>query len=199
MKECLILDIEKLEEENLSIDELLYIYKLYKFNEITFENTNFLNGLQDKGFIKINRESNNEIRQKGKDLIDSLIISIASSNEKKTRLVKSSRVINKELENNVEIFRNKFRGLKRGVMGSPKACRDKLYRWMKENPEYNIDQILKAVDVYIDSLKGDYRFLQQADYFIFKQNNNKEESSKLSAFIEEIDDYVEDGWTNELK
>jgi len=84
-------------------------------------------------------------------------------------------------------------------MGSQKSCEMKLTRWMKENSEYSFDDILKAVDIYLESLNGDYRFLQRADYFVFKQENNREESSRLSAYIDEIGITQSGDWTTTLK
>jgi len=49
------------------------------------------------------------------------------------------------------------------------------------------------------SLVNDYQYLQRADYFIFKREG-KEESSRLSAFIDEREDneIIDDEWTSNL-
>ena len=80
-------------------------------------------------------------------------------------------------------------------MGSEASCKMKMYRWMKENPSYTPEQILKAADIYIKSLNN-YQYLQRADYFIYKKDG-KEESSGLAAYIDEIE--VDDDWTTNLK
>jgi len=82
-------------------------------------------------------------------------------------------------------------------MGSLSTCKEKMKRWMRENPTYSPKQILNAADIYINSL-NDNTYLQQADYFIYKKDG-KEESSRLSAFIDEIDTKVTDNWTSVLK
>ena len=69
---------------------------------------------------------------------------------------------------------------------------------MKENPKYTFEDILKAVDIYIDQHGFNATYLQNAEYFIFKQNSNKEESSRLSAYIDEINDIEEKDWTSKL-
>lgn len=68
---------------------------------------------------------------------------------------------------------------------------------MKENPQYSKEDIMKAAKIYLDSLEN-YRFLQRADFFIFKKEDNKEELSRLSAFIEEIDERPVTDWTTKL-
>jgi hypothetical protein len=73
-----------------------------------------------------------------------------------------------------------------------------MIRWIKNNPQYTFEDILKAADLYIESLDGNYKYLQRADYFIYKKEG-KEESSRLSAFIEEINiNIVDSDWTSNL-
>lgn len=200
---ALIVDFKVLEEINLSVNELMFLY-LYSEEGVWYEETYnvCVECLEDRGFIKLDNDSRNlhiELRQKTIDLLELLTIEVDTKiNDTKT-IKKSSRAINQDLEGRLTEFRDKWKGLKPGSMGSLKSCRAKLARWIKENPEYNMDQILKAADMYIDSLNGDYRFLQRADYFIFKQENNREESSRLSAFIDEIDEYTPENWTSTLK
>ena len=100
------------------------------------------------------------------------------------------------INNQIEEFRNKWKGLKPGSMGSLSACKDKMKRWMFENPNYSKDQILKAAEIYIHSLNN-YNYLQQADYFIYKKDAHGE-SSRLSAFIDEIDNVHTEDWTSTL-
>ncbi len=82
-------------------------------------------------------------------------------------------------------------------MGSYTGVKEKLTRWIKNNPQYSFNDILKAVDIYINSLNNNYYYLQQADYFIYKKQG-KEETSRLSAFIEEINNKEETDWTTNL-
>ena len=80
-------------------------------------------------------------------------------------------------------------------MGSPGACKEKMLRWMGENPNYTKEDILKAAKIYINSLNN-YQYLQAAHYFIYKKDG-KEEDSRLSAFIEEKEVDNTD-WTTKL-
>ena len=81
-------------------------------------------------------------------------------------------------------------------MGSPQAVKDKLTKWINNNPQYSFDDILKAADMYIKSVNNP-TYLQRADYFIEKIEKGVA-TSRLSAFIEEIDNHTEDDWTNEI-
>jgi len=95
----------------------------------------------------------------------------------------------------IKEYRNLWKGLKLGSMGSLNACAIKMKKWMKENPDFNQEDILKAARNYIDSV-DDLKYLQQADYFIAKGKNG--ESSRLSAIIEEPVQ-KQQGWSSELK
>lgn len=202
MKESLVLNFQVLKDLNISIDEFLYIYKVHK-PELNIKETSVdLVKLQENRFIKIITEDEKKIttlRDKSIKLIKFLTVEIDDTLEEDTIAIKKSvRAINAEVKDNIHKFRNIWKGLKPGAMGGSKSCEIKLMRWRKENPEYTFEDILKAANIYIESLRGDYRFLQKADYFIFKQENNREESSRLSAFIDEIDTDMNADWTSNL-
>lgn len=199
---ALIVDFKVLEELQISPTELLFLYSYKNFGVCEEETYNVeLDLLEEKGLIKILEDNKNlyiELRQKALDLLElfNSDVELKANNTKTVK--KSNRAINAELEERLPEFRDKWKGLKPGSMGSLHSCRDKLTRWMKENPNYKFDEILKAADMYIASLNGDYRFLQRADYFVYKQENNREESSRLSAFIDEIGEFKPEDWTSSL-
>lgn len=190
-----IIDFNLLAEQNLSIDE--YIVLLYLSDNILYNNSKIiLESLQEKQFIKIITNEKILIREKGKIFLELITIDCINSTNNKKITKKSSRVLNQDLDTFVKEFRNLWKGLKPGSMGSESACRDKLFRWMQNNPLYTKEDILKAAKIYINSLDN-YNYLQQADYFIYKKDLNGE-SSRLSAFIDEIDNKIEDNWVNKL-
>ena len=178
-----ILDLNFLKEQNLSVIEFVVLLQLNGIEtNMTFDNI-VLNELQDKQFIKlINKEV--IVREKTKLLIDFLSIESSYSDYKEKKIIKkSNRVINEGFDEFIEEYRKLWKGLKVGSMGSPMACKEKMLRWMGENPNYSKEDILKAAKIYINSLNN-YQYLQAAHYFIYKKDG-KEEDSRLSAFIEE--------------
>ena len=193
-KKAIILDFNILAEENLSVHELLALYDMY-YNII---NKEFINSLQKKGFIKIKEnEESILLREKAKLLIEFLEIESLDPVKENKVIKKSIRVLNIKITDNfVDEYRNKWKGLKPGSMGSFSSCKDKLIRWLSNNPNYESEQILKAADIYLNSIQN-YQYLQQADFFIYKKEG-KDEHSRLSAFIDEIETKSE-GWTSTLK
>ena len=188
-----IIDFNLLTEQNLSIEEFLVLIHLD--DELYNNSMRVLKPLEEKQFIKIINDEKIILREKGKLFIELISIEKLSSTKNNKQTVKSDRLINVELDSFINDFRNKFKGLKPGSMGSEASCKMKMYRWMKENPSYTPEQILKAADIYIKSLNN-YQYLQRADYFIYKKDG-KEESSGLAAYIDEIE--VDDDWTTNLK
>ena len=176
-----ILDFDLIAEQNLSIEEFLVLIHLD--DELYNNSMRVLKPLEEKQFIKIINDEKIILREKGKLFIELISIEKLSSTKNNKQTVKSDRLINVELDSFINDFRNKFKGLKPGSMGSEASCKMKMYRWMKENPSYTPEQILKAADIYIKSLNN-YQYLQAAHYFIYKKDG-KEEDSRLSAFIEE--------------
>lgn len=189
-----IIDFNLNAEQNLSIDEYLVLIHLQ--DDIIYNNSNLvLTSLQDKGFIKIITNEKIILREKGTLFLD--LISIDSINSAKDKKItkKSSRIINSDLDVLVKEYRMLWKGLKPGSMGSEQGCKEKLFRWMKNNPEYSKEDIIKAAKIYINSLDN-YTFLQQADYFIYKKDAYGE-SSRLSAFIDDISKPTDD-WTSQI-
>ena len=201
MKEAFILDLNFLKEQNLSVIEFITLLKLNGSNIdlvlIEFESEIYiLEKLQEKQFIKIITYSEVILREKSKLLLDFLSIESNHSNYKEKKIIKkSNRVINEGFDEFIEEYRNLWKGLKVGSMGSPMACKEKMLRWMGENPNYSKEDILKAAKIYINSLNN-YQYLQAAHYFIYKKDG-KEEDSRLSAFIEEKEVDNTD-WTTKL-
>lgn len=195
----LILNFDVLKEQELEIEEFLKLYSIYSKQTIMLVPEGIdLEKLESKLFIKL-IDNKIYLREKAIKLIEFLSIeSDISFNTNKKEIKKSKRVISSEIEERIHEFRDKWRGLKTGSMGSEKACKEKLNRWMKENPNYSFEQILKAVDLYLNTEGTNLRYLQRADYFIFKQENSKEEVSRLSAFIDEIDNNSVQDWTSNL-
>lgn len=199
MNKALIIDFKLLEELDITINQFLFLYNLY-LNDNIFEiviSEEEEKDLQNKKFVKL-YHGNNELRQSAIDLIELLTIDSNSKLEEDKNIKKSDRAVNLEIKDRIQEFRGLWKGLKPGSMGSLQSCKDKLTRWMKSNPEYSFDDIIKAAKLYLSTEGMNLRFLQRADYFIYKQENNREESSRLSAFIDEIDNGYEDDWTSNL-
>jgi hypothetical protein len=195
-----ILDFNLLKEQNISVEEFLTLLTIDNYELLYICDYKYCDTLEEKGFIKRDpslNENSITIRAKGILLLELVTIDNITSNTNKAHIKKSSRAINSELTDEfISTYRQLWKGLKLGSMGSESACKAKLTRWMYENPSFTANDILKAAKLYIDSLV-DYRFLQTADYFIFKKDG-KEESSRLSAFIDEIDNEEVKDWTTNL-
>lgn len=198
-QEVEFIDLSLCKEYDISLNELCALIKDHQedVQDIAFDHSNVDYGaLQKKRFIKVIEDDRGQhimFRQKGKDLIDSVFDRNVKIKEKP-----SKKQMNVDILIRLPEFRSKWKGLKPGSMGSLQSCKAKLVRWMNENPGYDFDDVLKAAEAYIESLNGDYRFLQRADYFIYKQENNREESSRLSAFIDEIGGVSQGDWTSQL-
>lgn len=197
MNKSLLIDFKVLEEQEITVDDLLQLYNIYNKSPITKYDFMNVDYLESKLFIK-KIENKIHLREKAIQLIDFLLIDTNNSFENNTKQIgKSKRVINQIVEKRIDEFRDKWKGLKAGSMGSRKSCIDKLTRWMKENPKYSFEDVLKAADLYLHSI-NDYNYIQQADYFIFKQDNSKTEASRLSAFIDDLDMKEVTDWTSNL-
>ena len=187
MEEAFILDLNFLKEQNLSVIEFITLLQLNEIDTGLQLDLDILYNLQEKQFVKLIIDkfgTNTIIREKSKLLLDFLSIESSYSDYKSKKVVKkSTRIISEGFDEFIEEYRNLWKGLKPGSMGSENACKEKMLRWMGENPNYTKEDILKAAKIYINSLNN-YQYLQAAHYFIYKKDG-KEEDSRLSAFVEE--------------
>ena len=199
MKEAFILDLNFLKEQNLSVIEFVTLLQLNEIDTGLQLDLDILHNLQEKQFVKLIIDkfgTNTIIREKSKLLLDFLSIESSYSDYKEKKIIKkSNRVINEGFDEFIEDYRKLRKGLKPGSMGSENACKEKMLRWMGENPNYSKEDILKAARIYINSLNN-YQYLQAAHYFIYKKDG-KEEDSRLSAFVEEKEVDNTD-WTTKL-
>ena len=199
MKEAFILDLNFLKEQDLSVIEFITLLKLNEIDiGLDFLDLSVLHNLQEKQFVKLIEDKSGTttiLREKSKLLLNFLSIESDLTHKEKKIIKKSNRVINERFDEFIEEYRNLWKGLKVGSMGSPGACKEKMLRWMGENPNYSKEDILKAAKIYINSLNN-YQYLQAAHYFIYKKDG-KEEDSRLSAFIEEKEVDNTD-WTTKL-
>jgi hypothetical protein len=185
-----VLDFSLLEEQNLSVEEFIALISLV--NGVEYPNQYL--SLQSKQFVKITEDNEIILREKGKLFVELVSIDKVSSSGKKKI---SKPVVVDGFDEFIFEYRLQWKGRKAGSMGSLSSCKEKMIRWMEENPTYTKEEILKAAKLYLNTLEN-IRYLQRADFFIFKKDENKEESSRLSAFIEEIDERPVEDWTNIL-
>ena len=199
MKEAFILDLNFLKEQNLSVIEFITLLQLNEIDTGLQLDLDILHNLQEKQFVKLIIDkfgTNTIIREKSKLLLDFLSIESSYSDYKSKKVVKkSTRTISEGFDEFIEEYRNLWKGLKPGSMGSENACKEKMLRWMGENPNYTKEDILKAAKIYINSLNN-YQYLQAAHYYNYKKDG-KEEDSRLSAFVEEKEVDNTD-WTTKL-
>lgn len=199
------INFKVLENNELSINEFLCLLKIHLSNNgvnMDYEDLySYYQSLEKKKYIKITVSVINDERKIKYNLREkaNLLIKTLFKDDKKV----SKKVVNKQLEtlvtDNINAYRSLFKPLRRGAMGSPEGCKTKLIRWFSNNPNYTFEDVVNATKLYIKEFNGDYRYLQQADYFIYKKDG-KDEMSRLSTYVEELDnnETVDDDWTSNL-
>lgn len=188
--------IEFIKKKELDISSFFLLYSLVKEDKSILQlipkdeiiSAYFF--LQSMKLIKVTNFvlPKGEVRQAGIDLI----------NEAEKLLKSDIPVKKKEVSNDIsewiEGYRDLFKGTKVGAKGDRKACLEKMIRFFETYPEYaNKDLIFKATENYIKSeaVNSNYKYLQRADYFIFKKTD-KEDTSRLASFCDEVNDSVDD-------
>lgn len=204
MTNSLIINENVLKQFKIEGIELIFLTFLYTKTNLGVGDITKINlkKLENRKLIKI-IDNKPYLRQEGKDLIRFCLVDINMQYDSKKKIVAvSDKVLDEKIEGFVDDFRKKWRGLKPGAMGSKEGVSQKLKRWIQNNPNIDLETISKAADNYINGADGtDPRFLQRADYFIYKQDSNKDLSSRLSAYVDEIIMGVEEDnkdWTTKI-
>lgn len=205
-KKSIVIDFVVLNKLGLTLNEFMYLNWIVdkRITGFNFEKDNELSNLQikesleSKKYIKLDSKLQPEIRQSGIDLIDFFSIESFDEFNAPKIIKKSKKRIKAEVVGRIDEYRSKWKGLKAGSMGDRNSCIEKLSRWMENNPEYSFDDILKAADLYLDTEGRNLKFLQKADFFIYKQDANKIDSSRLSAFIDDISEDIDSDWTSTI-
>lgn len=177
--------IEILNEKELDANSFFFLYS--KLNNIPTDT----HGDFDPEFMM-----NGEVTKEGIEFVKYTVKEI------KKEITSNKRKVDAELKSSIKEWINEYRalfkGIKSGIMGDPKACLEKMVRFHEEYPELaDKDKIFKATEAYIQSeANHNYKYLQRADYFIYKVTG-KEEISRLASYCEE-DSEVEQSFTKQL-
>lgn len=95
-------------------------------------------------------------------------------------------------------YREIWKGLFTGSMGSAESIRSKLERWLKHNPDYTFEDVCKAAHYWIENKSREVShpaIIGRADYFIYKKEG-KDEMSRLSSIIDDaINDSSPTDWS----
>ena len=87
-------------------------------------------------------------------------------------------------------YRQMFIDINRYKGGDKASCIIKMKQFFSENPEIRKEDVLKATKLYLEGFQNgteNPKFLQQANYFIFKGKKGGENyQSRLSQFLEAI-------------
>lgn len=180
--------MEILKEKGLDYNSFFFLYGLVNnihiHKKYDYDNVEELMGLE---LIEETYEKNLTVTQQGIDFIKDTV------KELKKAITKEIKQGDLNLKNSIkewiDEYRSLFKGTKIGAMGDPKACLDKMVRFFEEYPDYaNKDLIFNATKKYIQTeANQNYKYLQRADYFIYKVTG-KEESSRLASFCSDVEE-----------
>lgn len=106
---------------------------------------------------------------------------------KHSKLKEIEALIASYIELWIQDYRNLWKNTLPGKMGDKQACLSKMIDFFV-NTEfvYSKDQIMNAAKAYVYDTK-DYKYLQQADYFIYKTISGNI-SSRLLSYLESLED-----------
>lgn len=197
-----VIDTDKLQQYNITKDELLYCLSLYWDTRITSSTVTSCNM---KGLLFTDLDENNQykisLNKTGTDTLDAYFSD-------------SQIVENKEGKDRFEILADKLReiypkGKKEGTAyqwrDSTKIIANKLKSVVRYyRTSFTDEQAVNATKKYVEGFNGNYTYMQLLKYFISKKevkNGELVESSQLLSYIENEgqEDELKSDWTSTLK
>ena len=175
-------------QEHISPNDLVILYAItYNIKGIPFSKEE-ISISKIRLIEKLILTSEGKMTDKGKRLLieytDSL--SILEGKGRKSNKHVDDAILEAKISDFIEEYRKLFKGKKPGSMGDLQGCKDKMLLFYKEYSDYaDRDTILAATKKYIKSV-NDYTYLKHADYFIYKEDKNKQRTSMLASMCEEV-------------
>lgn len=136
-------------------------------------------------FMQIHKlyDADLSISLKDKNISNTLLeVDIGVTNVAGVKLKKHKSISEESLEEAVTKIRNLFQGIRPYSMGDKHDLKRKLLRFVREYPEYTLDDIYAATEYYIEHTNPTY--IRRANYFIFKTIGKSEVSDLLRTLAE---------------
>lgn len=197
-----VIDTDKLQQYNITKDELLYCLSLYWDTRITSATVTSCNM---KGLLFTDLDDNQQYK---------IFLNKTGTDTLEAYFSDSQIVENKEGKDRFELLADKLReiypkGKKEGTAyqwrDSTKIIANKLksvVRYYKAS--FTDEQAINATKKYVEGFNGNYTYMQLLKYFISKKemkNGELVESSQLLSYIENEgqEDELKSDWTSTLK
>lgn len=105
----------------------------------------------------------------------------------KSLLLEKVEAVKKQSLDWISEYRMLFKGIKPQSMGDRKACEDNMRWFLKRYPEFSKEQIMAAAKKHIHDNSSKPHYTRRADYFIKKQDANRNVTSDLLMYLENGD------------
>lgn len=196
-----IIDTDKCAELGLTPDVALYLASLYFDHTITKET---FNEVCKKGFITYESfvagfPVNGKITQDGVDVVESLFLNSEIVEVSKDSGQDRFMVLADKLR---ELFPQ---GRKPGTNLQWKDSTVMICKRLKTlvknySVSFTDEEAVAATKRYVESFRGDYRFMQVLRYFLWKNDRvNGEETSQFLSYLQNKGESTESDWTSILR
>ena len=107
--------------------------------------------------------------------------------------------VESDVEKHINDYRKIFRNVRNDGIGNKSTVKKNLIKFLNENPEFNIQDVLEAAKLYINSMpQGELKYAKRADYFIYKvPAPGAPRDSTLEQVLNDLDHYKakNESWT----
>lgn len=99
-------------------------------------------------------------------------VKISAADIKRLQPLLNPDPVVQEVEVNIEEYRNVFANTRgKGERGDLSLVKRNLIRFLRENKNYTMGKIISIAKEYVEFQYGNYSYMRQADYFIYKYEN----------------------------
>lgn len=187
------IDSSILQESQLSVTDLFYLLFMY-YNERQLVKSD-LENLISKGYID-NKEG--RILNKGNALVVKILSNLDSIKNKSSLAISLKEVYPKGKKNGTSYYWTE----------GERLIEKRLRLFEKKYGKYEDKDIIEATKIYVESFRGDDKYMKLLKYFIFKEevkDGMMESTSDLYTLLEKIKEgenvdniFFSSNWTDEL-
>lgn len=179
--------VEKCLKYRLTVEQLFVLDSLFFSSEL-FRAYYLEIGIPEETFHRLRRyDFIQKINTDAPYVIDGELSNLELTDKGKGVIMDKVASVKKQDLNWIQEYRMLFKGIKSQSMGDRKACEDNMRWFLKRYPEFTKEQILGAAKKHIHDNGNKPQYTRRADYFIKKQDANRNVVSDLLMYLENGD------------
>lgn len=179
--------VEKCIKYRLTLEELFVLECIF-FGNDDFQRYAEVIAIPDELFFRLRRyDLIQKVNPELPYVVEGKLTNLELTDKGTGILLDKVQVVKKKAIDWIDEYRKLFKGIKPQSMGDRKACEDNMRWFLNRYPNFTKEQIIQAAKKHIADNSAKPQYTRRADYFIKKQDANRNVVSDLLMYLENED------------